>query len=55
LRFLATADISAAQQQLSYTYFRGELGKQKKFRDRITSAIDNANAEKPASLTTGHL
>ena len=55
LKFICTADISAAEQQLTYTYFREGLEKQKKMRSQITTAIDNAENLKPSTLTTGHL
>ena len=55
VRFLASSDVNSAGQQLTYTYFRDELSKQKKIRDRITTSIDNASSRAPSSLSTGHL
>ena len=55
LKFICTADISAAEQQLTYTYFREDLEKQKKMRSQITTAIDNAENLRPSTLTSGHL
>jgi hypothetical protein len=55
LKFLASADVSAAEQQLTYSYFRESLIKQKKIRAQITTEIDNAENMKPSTLTSGHL